>query len=47
MGSIIGIEVYPMISLAIFFLFFVAVVYWAVKVDKKRIAEVSNLPLED
>lgn len=45
--SISGIEIYPMISLLIFVLFFIAVLYYVKKMDKKYVDEVSNLPLED
>jgi len=41
-----GIEIYPIISLLIFFTFFVLVVYLVIKTDKKEIDEMSQLPLE-
>lgn len=44
--TIIGIEIYPIISLTIFFLFFIGTIYWVIKLDKKHLNEVSNLPLE-
>ena len=44
--TIIGIEIYPIISLTIFFLFFIGIIYWVIKMDKKHINEVCNLPLE-
>jgi len=46
MESIIGIDIYPIISLTIFVLFFVAVIYLVMKKDRKQIEELSNLPLE-
>lgn len=45
-ASIQGIDIYPMISLLIFFLFFVAVLYYVKKMDKNSINELSALPLE-
>lgn len=45
--TISGIEIYPMISLLIFVLFFIAVLYYVKKMDKKYVEEVSHLPLED
>lgn len=45
--TISGIEIYPMISLLIFVLFFIAVLYYVRTMDKKYVDEVSNLPLED
>ena len=39
-------QVYPMISLVIFFLFFV-LLYYVKKMDKKSLATLSNIPLDD
>ena len=44
--SIKGIDVYPIISLFIFVLFFVAVIYYVRKMDKNRVNEMKHLPLE-
>lgn len=41
-----GIEIYPIISLIIFFSFFMLVGYHVIKTDKKHIEEMSNLPLD-
>ncbi|MEX0997445.1 MAG: CcoQ/FixQ family Cbb3-type cytochrome c oxidase assembly chaperone [Flavobacteriaceae bacterium] len=46
MDSIQGIEVYPIISLIIFFTFFAVLFIWVVTSKKKYIEEVSNIPLE-
>lgn len=46
MDSIQGIEVYPIISLIIFFTFFTVLFIWVVTSKKKYIEEVSNIPLE-
>ena len=40
-------QVYPMISLIIFFLFFVVLLYYVKKMDKKSIATLSNIPLDE
>ncbi|WP_196894468.1 cbb3-type cytochrome oxidase subunit 3 [Aureivirga marina] len=45
--SIDGIEIYPIISLVIFFTVFVGMFIWVYKMPKKRTEELSNLPLED
>lgn len=45
--SIIGIEIYPIISLGIFFTFFTAVSIIAFKMKKSKIDELSNMPLND
>ncbi len=41
------IEIWPIISLSIFFIFFVCLLIYVFTVDKKYINEVSQLPLED
>lgn len=41
-----GIEIYPVISLLIFFIFFVLLFVWVVKADKKYINKMKNLPLD-
>jgi cbb3-type cytochrome oxidase subunit 3 len=45
--SISGVEIYPLISLTIFAVFFVSVIIWVVKLDKKTVARMKNLPLDD
>ncbi len=47
MESILGIEIYPIISLSIFFLFFVIMGVLVFKMSKKRVEEMKNLPLND
>jgi len=47
MESIEGIATYPMISLLIFFVFFVLLFWWVFTARKEYIKEVSELPLED
>ncbi len=47
MASIDGIEIYPIISLLIFFTFFVILFWWVFTARKDYINTVSNLPLED
>ncbi len=45
--SIEGIEIFPIISLVIFFSFFVGLGIYMFKVDKEKIKELKNLPLEE
>ena len=45
--SIDGVATYPMISLLIFFVFFVLLFWWVFTARKAYIEEVSQLPLED
>ena len=44
--SIDGVEVYPLISLIIFVLFFAVIFIWMLKIDKKYIKEMEELPLK-
>ncbi len=45
--NIDNVQIYPMISLLIFFVFFVVLFYWVITAKKEHIAEVSNIPLEN
>lgn len=47
METISGIEIYPIISLLIFFLFFVGLYIWVFTYKKEKITEMSNIPFED
>lgn len=40
------VVIYPMISLFIFFLFFVVLLVMVKKMDKQKIIELSNIPLD-
>ena len=40
------VAIYPMISLFIFFLFFVVLLIMVKKMDKQKIIELSNIPLD-
>lgn len=46
METIAGIEIYPIISLLIFFLFFVALFWWVFTAKKDYIHNVEQIPLE-
>ena len=45
--KITGVDVYALSSFAIFFTFFVIMLLWTWKADKKMINEISRLPLDD
>lgn len=45
--SITDVEIYPIISLTIFFTAFVLFTVWAMTYSKETIKEVSDLPLQD
>ncbi len=42
-----GIAIWPIISLTIFFVFFICVTLWAFSVRKDYIKEMEELPLDD
>lgn len=45
--TITGVGIFPLLSLAIFFLFFTAVATWALKADKKYITSMKRLPFPE
>ncbi len=47
MTGIDGIEIFPILSLLIFTLFFCFVITYVIRMSKSRIEEVSAIPLED
>jgi hypothetical protein len=44
--TIAGVGIFPMISLGIFFTFFVILTIWVFKVNKERMLEMKNIPLD-
>lgn len=44
--TIKGVDIYPIISLFIFLLFFIAVIYYVRKMDANKVKEIKNLPLD-
>ncbi len=45
--SIQNVEVYATISLSIFFLFFVGLIWWVMTRNKKFLNHMENLPLDE
>jgi hypothetical protein len=45
--SIEGVEIYPIISLLIFFAFFIVMAIWLIKMDKNRITKMKNIPFNN
>jgi CBS domain containing-hemolysin-like protein len=45
--TISGIEIFPIISLVIFFSFFVGLFFWVFTYNKEKIKELSELPIKD
>jgi hypothetical protein len=47
MENISGIEIYPILSLLIFFFFFVGLGFWVISYKKEKIQEMSEIPLDE
>lgn len=44
--KITGVSIYPLASFVIFTVFFLLMLVWILRADKKRIREISRLPLD-
>nr|WP_237390469.1 cytochrome C oxidase Cbb3 [Fulvivirga sediminis] len=42
-----SVEIWPIISLSIFFIFFICLVLWVIKADKGYISKMKHLPVDD
>jgi cbb3-type cytochrome oxidase subunit 3 len=47
METISGIAIYPILSLLIFFFFFVGLGFWVFSYKKEKIQEMSKIPLDE
>ncbi|WP_035660552.1 CcoQ/FixQ family Cbb3-type cytochrome c oxidase assembly chaperone [Flavobacterium seoulense] len=47
METIAGVAIYPILSLLIFFFFFVGLGFWVFSYKKEKISELSQIPLKD
>ena len=45
--SVQNVEIWPTISLVIFFVFFVLLIIWVIRTDKKYIQKMKELPMND
>ena len=45
--TISGVEIYPIISLLLFFIVFITMLIYVFKIPKSSIEEISNLPLDN
>ena len=45
--AITGIEIYPLISLCIFFAFFVVLIFYVAKMNKKQVSFMASMPLDN
>lgn len=44
--SMLNVEIYPLISLIIFTLFFAVMLWYVIKMSKSRVTEMSAMPLD-
>lgn len=44
--KIVGVSIYPVVSLILFVVFFAIVTFWIFSIDKKEINRIENLPLD-
>ena len=44
--SMSGIEIYGLISMFFFFVVFLGVIYWSIKVDKNYLSKMEKMPLD-
>lgn len=42
-----NVEIYPIISLTIFFAFFLGLIWWVIRADKNYIDKMKNLPMDE
>ncbi len=47
LSDIVNVEIYPMISLIIFVLFFASLIIYVIKSDKNYIKKMSDMPLDN
>lgn len=47
METIAGVAIYPILSLLIFFLFFIVLGVWVFLYKKEKISELSQMPLNE
>ena len=45
--TIDNVEIFPIISLSIFFIFFVGLIWWVIRADKSYINKMKSLPMEE
>ncbi len=45
--DVAGIGIFPLISFILFFLFFLSVTYYVIRLDKKYVEEVASYPYSD
>jgi len=46
LSAIEGVSIYPIISMIVFLAVFIVVVVWVIKLDKKYVNRMENIPLD-
>ncbi len=46
LSDIDGVSIYPIISLIIFFVFFIGLFIWVKRMDKSSVEDMKNIPFE-
>lgn len=44
--SMSGVDIFGLFSMILFFIIFLGVIYWVIKVDKKYLNKMENMPLD-
>jgi len=47
METIVGIEIFPLISFIIFFIFFISLFVWVALLRKDHVDQLSNMPFDE
>lgn len=42
-----GVDIWPLISLAVFFIFFIGMIIWIIRANKDEMKDISEMPLHD
>lgn len=45
--NVTGVDGYLIFSMMVFFLFFLGLIWWVIRADKKYITQMKNLPLDN
>ena len=46
LSSIDGVEIFPIIVLLLFFSIFMGLIIWIIRIDKKYVTKMENMPLD-
>jgi cbb3-type cytochrome oxidase subunit 3 len=47
LSSIDGVSLFPVIAILVFFVFFIALLIYVIRMDKTKIDEMASLPIND